>query len=167
MIILGIDPGLEGALSYIDGERAILVCSSLPFYEKTSSTKKTKKFIDQYELASILKKNKLPDYAYIEQVASSPQMGVVSSFSFGEGYGKVQGVLAGLGVPLTFVPPQVWKKTLNVPKDKKEAIARANQLFPNAAFKKDGQAEASLIALYGTLSLGIKIKERIERVEGF
>lgn len=167
MFVLGIDPGLEGALSYIDGERAKLVSIQMPYFEKTGSNKKTKKFIDSSKIVDILNANPTPAYAFMEQVASSPQMGVVSAFSFGEGYGKIQGILAALGIPLTLVPPQTWKKSLNAPKDKKEAIARANQLFPGASFRKDGLAEASLITLYGYMSLGQPLKERIERVESF
>lgn len=161
MIILGIDPGLEGALAFINAGRSSLEVTRMPVHSITKT--KTKRFIDTYEVVNIIKKYKI-DYAFMEQVASSPQMGVVSAFSFGEGYGKIQGVLAGLGVPINFVLPQVWKKSLGVPRDKKEAIARANQLFPNAEFKKDGEAEASLIAFYGILSLGITPGGKIQRV---
>lgn len=161
MIILGIDPGLEGALALIDAGVSSLVVHKMPVFSKT--TTKTKKFVDVNEIYNVLKNYKI-DYAFMEQVAASPQMGVVSAFSFGEGYGKVQGVLAALEAPLTLIPPQTWKKALAVPKDKKEAVARANQLFPGAGFKKDGEAEASLIAFHGLLSMGIAPKGKISRV---
>lgn len=161
MLVLGIDPGLEGALALIDAGVSSLVVYRMPIFSKT--TTKTKKFIDVGEVFNILKNHKI-DYAFMEQVAASPQMGVVSAFSFGEGYGKVQGVLAALKTPLTLVPPQTWKKALAVPKDKKEAVARANQLFPGAGFKKDGEAEASLIAFHGLLSMGYSPKGKITRV---
>lgn len=162
MRILGLDPGLKGAITLIDVEKSIFYTESLPFFELTKT--KTKKFIDSNKLSLIIKSLGLINYSFMEQVGATPQMGVTSAFSFGEGYGKCQGVLAAFDVPLTLVPPQVWKKALSVPKDKQEAIARANQLIPGADLKKDGQAEASLIALYGMFSIGVNPKDRLRRV---
>ncbi|MFS9669006.1 hypothetical protein, partial [Klebsiella pneumoniae] len=59
---------------------------------------------------------------------------------------------------LTPVKPTVWKSSLQVPRDKNQARARATQLFPSAAaqvarVKDDGRAEAALIAFWGLLSL--------------
>lgn len=163
MRILGLDPGLKGAVTLIDINKSLIYTESLPFFELTKT--KTKKFIDSNKVSYIIKSLGKINYSFMEQVGATPQMGVTSAFSFGEGYGKCQGILAAFEVPLTLVPPQVWKKALNVPKDKKEAIARANQLIPGAEFKKDGQAEASLIALYGLFTLGNIPKDRLKRVE--
>lgn len=75
-----------------------------------------------------------------------------------EAYGVVIGVLATLGVPMTFVSPQVWKRTLQVPAAKDGARARASQLMPAAVahwpiVRHDGRAESALIATYGLRQL--------------
>jgi crossover junction endodeoxyribonuclease RuvC len=89
--------------------------------------------------------------AYIEQVSSSPQMGVVSSFSFGRGYGNLEMALTAAGIPFERVRPQVWQKAMGcmTKGDKNISKAKAQELFPD---KKviHATADALLIALYGT-----------------
>ena len=113
------------------------------------------------------------EHVYLEEVFSSPQMGVTSSFNFGEGKGMIRGVLAALQLPLTQVKPQKWKKDMRVLADKKAAVMRASQLIPGAApvFKGprggtyDGRAEAAIIALYGALELGRHPTRPLQLVE--
>jgi crossover junction endodeoxyribonuclease RuvC len=85
-----------------------------------------------------------------------PGEGHVGAFSFGDGFGVIKGVLAGLRIPSTSVEPQVWKKTLRVPADKKLSKARAIELFPDCSkkFTRPDLAEACMIALYGMMALG-------------
>lgn len=159
-VIVGIDPGLSGALAFLDVEEATVRIIDMPTFEFSTSTK-NKTEVDPYTISM-----ELADYSvehiYLEEVFSSPQMGVTSSFNFGEGKGMIRGVVAAMGLPLTQVKPQKWKKDMRVPADKKAAVMRASQLIPGAApvFKGprgaalDGRAEAALIALYGALELG-------------
>jgi crossover junction endodeoxyribonuclease RuvC len=75
-------------------------------------------------------------------------------FSFGFSAGLVDGVLAGLGIPTTYVTPQSWKRAAGLTSDKSAVRLRAAQLFPDMAkhfarVKDDGRAEAALIARYG------------------
>ncbi len=100
-----------------------------------------------------------PDYTFIEEVFSSPQMGSVSSFNFGASFGILKGASASRSV-LTLVRPQVWKQKTSTPADKNHARRRAQQLFPDCydfyvRVKDDGRAESSIIAFYGLLSLGL------------
>jgi len=89
--------------------------------------------------------------AYIEQVSSSPQMGVVSAFSFGRGYGNLEMALTAAGIPFERVRPQVWQKAMGcmTKGDKNISKQRSQELFPD---KKviHATADALLIALYGT-----------------
>ena len=68
----------------------------------------------------------------LEKVASSPQMGVKSAFTFGCGYGQLIGVLTALGIPFDEVSPQRWQKALGcmTAGDKNVSKRRAQQLFP-------------------------------------
>lgn len=156
--IVGIDPGLHGAVAFIDVEAAVMRVYDMPI--KSTTYTKTKQHIDQVNFGEIFRKREGQIlHVYCEEVGSSPQMGVVSAFSFGEGYGIIKGATGALLLPLTTVRPAVWKRDLRVPKDKNEARARACELFPRFAplfsrVKDDGRAEACMIALWGCAHQG-------------
>lgn len=158
--IAGCDPGAKGAIALLYPERGMLRVIDMPTYEITRT--KTRTLMDEGAIADFLKDG-MPIHLYLEEVFASPQMGVTSAFTFGVNYGTVKGVCTGLSIPRSEVRPQVWKKGLNVPKDKKEATARAKQLFPacTTLFSRPDRAEASLIALYGMLHLGFKLTSRV------
>ena len=159
--IAGCDPGAKGALALIYPDDGWLRVIDMPTYEVTRT--KTKTIIDEGTIARFLKSGE-PLHLYLEEVASSPQMGVASAFTFGVNYGTIKGITTTLGISRSEVRPQVWKKDLRVPRDKKEATGRARELFPGASslFTRPDRAEASLICLYGVLHLGHAIKKRLE-----
>ena len=148
----GIDPGLSGALS------VILPTGEVRFYdtptiEVTSGKRKRRQFL----VAQMV--HLLTPYATgevqvaLEQVASRPGQSSVATFSFGQGYGCWIGILAAMGIPVTFVIPQTWKKAMAVTGDKGAAIVRATQLFPATAkdltlVKHHGRADSLLIAAW-------------------
>lgn len=103
-----------------------------------------------------------PHAAFLEQVNSHSGEGAMGAFAFGRGVGAVEGVLAALGLYVTEVPPQSWKRRVGVRKgpdgDRKgPAKARAAQRFPEHAAAllkaRADKSEAALIALYGYESL--------------
>lgn len=159
-IILGIDPGNTGGLALIDPKRALIHIIDMPTFEFFTTKNRVK--LDPYGVTRALSLVPI-SCAYIEDVHSSPQMGVVSAFNFGEGKGILLGCLAALGIPVTPVKPAVWKKTMRCPADKKATVMRASQLLPDVAhlFKGprggvyDGRAESALLGLYGALDLGL------------
>jgi len=158
-VICGIDPGLQGALAFLDTDNCRMWIADMPIFEY--ETTKTRKKVDPYSIARFMTAQPL-SHVYLEEVNASPQMGTVSAFSFGEGKGILLGVAAALGVPLTHVKPNQWKKMMKVPADKRAAVQRSSQLFPACVplFKGprggvfDGRAEAALVALYGAMELG-------------
>lgn len=89
----------------------------------------------------------------LERVHAMPRDGGVSAFTFGENYGRIQGVLAACEIPYRFTNPQAWQKKVGaLPKDKaerKRAIkAFAQQRFPHLGGKitlKTSDALAMLI----------------------
>ena len=151
MIIAGVDPGLSGAVAFVDSARRCLV-HDIPTLA-LSRHGKNKREIDVHALAELLTEHPA-DHVFIEQVGAMPGQGVSSVFAFGKSYGIIIGELAVLKRPYTFVNPRLWKTALGVPAAKDGARARASQLLPAAAgqwtrVKDDGRAEAALIALYG------------------
>ena len=143
-ITIGIDPGASGAIAWIDERGKSCV-------EKMPDTLQ-----DLWDLIQSIG-FEVPDFkpyevkAYIEQVSSSPQMGVVSAFSFGRGYGNLEMALTAAGIPFERVRPQVWQKAMGCMTKGNKNISKqkAQELFPD---KKviHATADALLMALYGS-----------------
>src|ERR1700733_9902082 len=158
MIVAGVDPGLSGAVALLDAATgAVIDILDMPTLA-LSRGGKNKLELDPHSLAAALGRDRI-GHAFVENVGAMPGQGVSSVFSFGKSYGVVIGVLATLGVPMSFVAPAAWKRALQVPAAKDGARARASQLLPAAAchwplVKHDGRAEAALIAYFGLRQLG-------------
>ena len=143
-ITIGIDPGANGAIAWID-ERGKSCVEKMP--DTLQDLWELIRDITNFPRSAIDgRKYK----AYIEQVSSSPQMGVVSSFSFGRGYGNLEMALTAAGIPFERVRPQVWQKALNcLTKGSKNVTKqRAQELFPNIKCTH-AVSDALLIAEYG------------------
>jgi hypothetical protein len=158
--ILGIDPGISGAIAfYFPGIPSRVCAEDVPVAGGEVSAA---------GLTDRIRKMR-PDVAIIERVNAMPGQGVASTFKFGAAYGTVCGVLAALEIPCHRVSPAVWKKHFRLVADKEAARALALRLFPataeHFARKIDhGRAEAALIARYGSEVLGLLGNEsRTER----
>lgn len=163
MIYIGIDPGLDGALAYInlnDAAAPRVAVVDTP----TVTVKVTKGNKREYDLAAMSKTlavlavegNLDGACAVIEKVHAMPGQGVTSMFSMGYGCGLWEGLLAGLGLPYERVAPQRWQKLMLADEGKGKDAARlqAQRLYPHEAHlfarkKDDGRADALLIAEYG------------------
>ena len=156
MVIVGIDPGLKGAVAFLNSEakgNQILV-RDMPTVPTGQGDKRE---INLPELAALVKSGSV-DFAVVEQVGAMPGQGVTSMFNFGRSYGGILGVLAGLGIATYRVTPGKWKKVMGVSSDKDQARRVASELMPLSSEswplkKHDGRAEAALIALYGFLNI--------------
>jgi crossover junction endodeoxyribonuclease RuvC len=156
MIIAAIDPGLTGAIAFLNAAGEC-VCHDMPVHRLTRNGK-NKGEVDAHGLAALFWKEHA-GHCFVETVGAMPGQGTTSMFSLGRSFGIIIGVLAAVGVPYTFVAPRKWKSALGVPAAKDGARARASQLLPEAAHqwplvKHDGRAEAALISLYGRQSFG-------------
>jgi crossover junction endodeoxyribonuclease RuvC len=145
-VILGIDPGLTGAISAMSITGEFERVCDLPVIRDRSLA-----WIDGGELRSLLLelirgRNAI---ACIERVSAMPRQGVASSFQFGVGFGSVLGVLQAMQCRIELVTPASWKKGLGLSSDKAASLHKARLLFPGADLrlaKHDGRAEALLIA---------------------
>lgn len=148
--ILGIDPGLSGALALFDPADGSLEISDIP------TLKIGKTVIDEYALARIIDSwSPRIREVWLEQVGVRPGEGAVGAFSFGRGYGLLRGICVASFLTIHDITPAKWKSTLRVPADKDGARLRASNLMPREAHrwplkKHDGRAEAALIALYAS-----------------
>lgn len=157
--VLGIDPGLHGALVLINSEARKLACAAMPTRKEKRSGGKYKTFVDEDRLLQLIRLWD-PDISWLEDVFSKRGDGHVGAFSFGEGKGILKGVLAGCGVPRRYVSPQKWKADLHVSTEPELITARCNELFPGCErlLKSEGKREAAMIALWACLSgLGLQL----------
>jgi crossover junction endodeoxyribonuclease RuvC len=151
MKILGIDPGIHGALALVDivdGAPPWLVdVFDVPVIG-TGAKERVNTMLARDWLA-----HHNPDHALIERAGSMPKQGVASTFKYARAVGSLETVVACSDIPYSIIEPAVWKRFHHLPgKDKEAARQRALQLFPNShalfARKMDHQrAEACLIAL--------------------
>jgi crossover junction endodeoxyribonuclease RuvC len=156
VIIIGIDPGLSGALAVLHQDLSVTIYDTPTL--TVAGAKGSRREYDLAMMSSVVRSLGLvgQTVAYIESVHAMPGQGVRSMFTMGDGFGSWKGILAALSIPYTLVTPQRWKKYLmdGMGKDKDASRLRAIQLFPTYADlfsrkKDDGRAEALLIAWYG------------------
>lgn len=144
----GIDPGISGAIAIVD-DGVIQDVFDMP----VMAASKGRSQVNAYALAALLAKYKLVNVR-IERVSSMPGQGVASMFSFGKSAGIIEGVCAGLFIPIEFVTPQSWKRKVGlIGKDKDFSRTLAIQRYPSIANKlarkKDcGRADAIHIAMH-------------------
>lgn len=159
-MIVGIDPGVSGALAWFDEITNTLfdvVDLPLVMANKTGAKQvvsdaglvaELEKYSDPRKLIVVIEKQ-VAGTGNIQGRAPSPS----SMLTQGRGFGIIEGVTAALKCERHFVMPVVWKRAMGLNNDKEYSRARALQLWPNHAdrfkFKKnEGRAEASLLALW-------------------
>jgi len=149
--IVGIDPGLTGAVAfYAPGSRTAWV-KDLPTVQRGIGKARVRRELDAAGLAHLLRPWDI-DTAFVEAVSARPGQGVASVFSLGHSLGTICAVLSALGIAWQPVAPAVWKKALRLPSDKEAARAMASRLFPGVdltRIKDHNRAEALLLAHYG------------------
>lgn len=162
-LILGIDPGITGAIAAVTPSGALQWVLDMPVRDAGKKSRKASE-IDGVELARVLRPH-LADVAeaWIEEVTPMPSFGrdqavkaghgPFASFSLGDSRGCIRGVCETLGLSVQRVHPRTWKSHYRLGSDKDASRALAVRLYPGCealARKKDhGRAEAILLARYG------------------
>ena len=139
MITIGIEPGKNGAIAVID-EKGNAHAEKMP-----ETLQDLFELLNAYNVG-----NDRHCRAYLEQVNSSPQMGVKSAFTFGNGFGHLEMALTACGIPFERIRPQAWQKALGcmTQGDKNISKRRAQELFPTIKITH-AIADALLVAEYG------------------
>ena len=155
MLIIGIDPGITGAICFFEnGEvRDIVEMPSM------AEGKKNKRQINGPQIYNEISRRieglqKKNIAVIIEQVSAMPGQGVTSMFNFGQSFGVIKGICSAMQLPIYFVRPAKWKKYFNLINSEKDASrTRAIEIFPyfsaQLSKKKDiNKADAILIASF-------------------
>ena len=112
MKIIGIDPGLNGAIAILEDNK-VLDILDMPVM---SEGKKNKRQLNSAQLVKYIKDNldekSKEIVVVVEQVNAMPGQGVTSMFNFGQTFGAIKGICAALGLPIFFVRPAKWKNIL-------------------------------------------------------
>jgi crossover junction endodeoxyribonuclease RuvC len=147
-MIIGIDPGLSGAIAWVADTGHLVRVADMPTIEING-----KKRISAQVLTSMLEEHDdLIKLVALEEPGAMPGQGVSSMFNFGYSCGLIAGVCAGLKLPMAFYRPAVWKRRAGVPADKGAVRQMAQRMFPGCRdfdrVKDDGRAEAALLACW-------------------
>ena len=153
MIIIGIDPGVSGAICILTDGKITEI------YEMPTMIdgKKNKKQVNGAEVTNIINKelvNEKDINVVIEHVSAMPGQGVTSMFNFGQSFGVLKGICAALKLSVHFIRPVKWKKHFNLINTEKDASrTKVIEVFPyissKISKKKDAnKADAILIARF-------------------
>ncbi len=145
---IGIDPGNSGAIVVLaDGEPHEWL--NMPHIKVGSTVR-----INGAQIADFLFPYKGAP-TFLELVGVMPKQGISSAFTFGHSAGVIQGIIQGMGNPLTLIRPQQWKKAAGlIGTDKDAARSKAVLLWPNwrvldSKSKGGALADAALIGRFG------------------
>ncbi len=164
MRIIGIDPGVNGAVGVISSDGKFVDAFEMPtvLANKTGN----KQMVNVPELARLLRSHVREAggeiFAIIEKVQPMPSqqgapgeerrsMGASSAFSFGKSVGAISATVHTLGISLEEVMPGVWKKAMQLGNVKDQSRTVAQRLWPDAPLglkKHHNRAEALLLAKY-------------------
>ena len=153
MKIIGIDPGLSGAIAILENNK-VLNIFEMPVM---SAGKKNKRQLNSALLVNLIKEsieNSGEVAVVVEQVNAMPGQGVTSLFNFGQTFGSIQGICAALELPIFFVRPSKWKKNFElITSTKHSSRTKAIEMYPKLsnqlAKKKDvNKSDAILIARF-------------------
>ncbi len=139
-LLMGIDPGRQGAVAIFDKVALSVVTHDLP--------DTTQGLIELFASLPPVR------HCCIEKPFYPHQIGAANVARIAEGYGRLTAVLAYQGIPVFETRPAEWKAALNLNTSKAASREKASQIFPDCAdqwrlAKHDGRAEAALIAWFG------------------
>lgn len=156
MIYMGIDPGLDGGIAFLDpsGNDPLLLFKTPTIAAKDYDVQGMKETLRYFKREYL--------FCTIEQQIALPGQGLTSTLQTGKGFGIWLGLLAGMEISHQVVTAKQWQNRLfsgTSPKLDTKARSEiiAKRLFPTADFRKsdrarvanDGLTDAACIAEYG------------------
>lgn len=107
--VLAVDPGVSGGFAYIDHSMTLVVLGKF----EDMSLDDMWFNLDMHAVHA--------DKLAIEKVNASPpqrgadrRSGTKSMFTFGQSFGRLEGILMGTRKPLEYVTPQAWQKSFGL-----------------------------------------------------
>tara|TARA_R100000655_G_scaffold104501_2_gene151776 strand:- start:424 stop:954 length:531 start_codon:yes stop_codon:yes gene_type:complete len=172
MITIGIDPGKSGGIVFINGDKII------EMYKCPNTIEEMAELLEPYRLKW---DSNINVTAYIEQVHAFPSDGRSSVFKFGTNYGIWQGLLGANKIETKFIAPQVWMRSLELPKSKVDRKRKIKSIAQKVIDKQGllkkkvtlNTSDAVLIGMYGVITTAVSklnLKQKIDflnkRVKG-
>lgn len=147
--IIGIDPGVTGALGVITDVSCDVM--DTPVFEKMKAKERTTYNVREMYDALWAEQ---PQLIVIEQLQPMGRNGSIANYQSGLGFAYWHMAAVALDVPIILVNPKKWKKAMGLTANKDDSRQRAIELFPALATslklkKHHGRAEAILLAEYG------------------
>jgi len=123
LIVIGVDPGVHGALAMIDLASArILSAIDMPARNLDPATK-TRRAVDPNAIGRwIEEQGRMPDLVVIEHQQPMGHEGMTTAFVLGVMFGAISTVFVGLGAPIAFANPSSWKRKAGLLKQDKAAV---------------------------------------------
>ena len=155
MLIIGIDPGISGAICFFQNG----VITDVIDMPSMADGKKNKRQINSQQVFNEISERinrfqKKDVIVVIEQVSAMPGQGVTSMFNFGQSFGVLKGICSAMQLSMFFIRPAKWKKYFGLIKTETDASrTKVIEIFPyissELSRKKDSnKADAVLIASF-------------------
>lgn len=170
MRVLGIDPGLQGAMVLTDGAHFEYAFMPLKVEGKNKSV--DFQAIHRYFLAwKLMDRELCPSHVFLERAVAFG-MGLTGAFNYGRGFGFIEIAIDLAGFPITQASPREWTKVMHegISADlnaKVRSQIAVERLFPQLKGRipiaitgrskgkmHEGVVDALLIAGYGLRKLG-------------
>ena len=145
MLILGVDPGVNGALCWVEyPQKEVLKISRFPVIPVPGNSVE-KNRLDIQELIILLGTSLAPNQIVLEYPNIIGGNMPIAQVLFFCTLGKIEACLTGLA-PITRVNPLEWKKPYNlIKKSKGESTKTAKQIFNGLVINNADIAEACLM----------------------
>lgn len=157
-VVIGIDPGLDGAIVIFDGKDF----GSYAMPLKIEGKNRMVDFDGVHELLFHITDVYTDAHIYLERAVSFG-MGVKGAYNYGRGFAAIEIAIELLKMRVTYVEPAKWTKEIHEGissdlKPKAKSLIAVKRLFPNLVGKLpknrngkilDGPIDALLIAAYG------------------
>ena len=150
MLIIGIDPGISGAICFFENGEIIDVIN-MPTMAVGNKNKKQINGSQIFnEITSRIQDYKPEDInVVVEQVSAMPGQGVTSMFNFGQSFGVIKGICAAMQLPIYFVRPSKWKKHFDLINSQKDSSrVKVIQMFPKFSSKLSLKKTQTKLMLY-------------------
>lgn len=157
MILVGIDPGLTGAIGVLGHRAEFLGVHDMPVMARMGPKAFVKNQVNAAALEELLSRelhayDKNEIHVFIETPIAFPGQHISTTAAGFLTAGLIEGVICARHYPHSLVAPKDWKKALGLSDSKAQARAKAVRLFPTAPLtrvKDHNRAESLLIAKYG------------------
>lgn len=149
--VLGIDPGISGALVFLDGASCKVISYN---FMPTMKGSRSEVFIPA--VRSMMAEHAPILIAGLEDVNAGAVQGRMAAFTFGGAYYSMKTFLEAKRLPFRLIKPTAWKKHFSIAgkKGKGHSVILASQLHPEVPWDKfsksavHNMADACLIARY-------------------